>query len=84
MNMKKGEVITVPAPDRQTVLRLAEIGDMGSDPDNAPRDKVAAQLDRQLSDELSDEYLKYLHVLFPVVIDQDILDNMKQQGQQGG
>jgi peptidyl-prolyl cis-trans isomerase D len=83
MKMKKDDVTTSALPDRQLVLRLADIVDIDAAAAKAERAKLGDEIDRQLSDELSDEYLRYLKTIYPVTIDRDVLDTLQQQGQQG-
>jgi peptidyl-prolyl cis-trans isomerase D len=77
--MKKGEVVAMPLPDRQLILRLTDLVD--ADPaGNAAWSRVAGELQGQMPNELTDQYIKYLRVIFPVEIDRNLLDSLRQQG----
>ncbi len=76
--MKKGEVASLPLPDHQLILRLVDLVD--ADPKDAERGKVTGDLNGRMPSELSEQYIKYLRVLFPVEVDRSVLENMRQQG----
>ena len=78
--MKKGDVITLPLPDRQLVLRLATLTDADPAADKDALNRIKVELGSQMPDELTAQYTKYLRVLFPVEIDQSLLDSLRQQG----
>jgi peptidyl-prolyl cis-trans isomerase D len=80
MKMKKGEAIAMPLQDRQVVLRLAELIDADPATDANGRNKISGELATRTTREFTDEYLKYLRVLFPVEINESVLDSLRQQG----
>ncbi len=85
MHLKKGEVTIVPLQDKQLVLRLAEIVDMGQAEMKTAQPKLGTEIDHDLSNELSDQYLSYLKKIHPVSVNRDVLDTMEQSSsQQGG
>lgn len=78
--MKKGDVITNASPDKQYVLRLVDIVPVDlSKPDNA-RQKVVEDMEARMPYELLHAYAEHLHKLFPVTIDQELLETLKMQG----
>jgi peptidyl-prolyl cis-trans isomerase D len=80
LKLKKGEVIVLPQPGKQLILRLAEITSTGDKKDESAEGKIAAELNSAAPKDLADEYIKYLRVLFPVKINQDAFDSIAQQG----
>jgi peptidyl-prolyl cis-trans isomerase D len=78
--LKKGEVTVVPTPDRQLVLRLAELIEADPAADHDAEAKIRTELQGRLPNELTAQYSKYLRVLFPVDVDQALLDSMRDQG----
>lgn len=80
MKMKKGDVITANGSDQQLVLRLADLVDVDPSADNAGLMKIKDELAGQMPNELGEEYFKYLRIIFPVEIDQNTLDGIRQQG----
>jgi peptidyl-prolyl cis-trans isomerase D len=79
-NMKKGDVITSSQPDRQLILRLAEIVNPDNTPGNANQARVGGEARRQLPIDLSLELVNYLRQVYPVWVDQEALDTLRQQG----
>jgi peptidyl-prolyl cis-trans isomerase D len=80
LKLKKGEVVVVPDGDKQLILRLADIVPADDKKDDVAAGKINAELNNAAPKELSDEYLKYLHTLFPVTIKPDAFDSIAQQG----
>jgi peptidyl-prolyl cis-trans isomerase D len=80
LKMKKGEAITVPMEGRQMILRLADFVDVDPAAGGDVRGKLANDLAGQMPGEITGEYLKYLHMLFPVDVNQSLLDTLRQQG----
>jgi peptidyl-prolyl cis-trans isomerase D len=79
LGMKKGEVVSQPLPGKQMVLRLADVVDADMSAEQAAN-QVKAQLDTQMPVELKAQYVKYLRILFPVDINQGLVESLKQQG----
>ncbi len=78
--MKKGDVITEKLPDHQLILRLTEIDDVDPASDETGLHKVSDQLTSQIPAELTDEFARYLRIIFPVEIDQSLMESLRQQG----
>lgn len=78
--MKKDDVITATGPDRQYILRLADIAAVDPAHPDDTRLKVVKDIDDKLPYELIDEYSTFLNLRFPVKVDQELLDTMKKQG----
>jgi peptidyl-prolyl cis-trans isomerase D len=80
MRMKKGDVVTAPEGDRQLILRLAEIADIGADENSEAKGKIAGELSTDVPKEIAEQYIRHLRVLFPVDIHRDVLETVSQQG----
>ena len=78
--MKKGEVLTTTGPGEQVILHLSSFIEADPKADDARKAKLSDELETNLPTELTEEYLKYLHIVFPVEINQDALDSVRQQG----
>ncbi len=78
-HLKKGEVTTTSAGNQQIVLRLANLVEADPAPDSAKL-KITDELKKNATTELTQQYLDYLHQLFPVEINQDALETVRQQG----
>ncbi len=78
--LKKGEVATAVLPGQQIILQLTQISEADPAGGDIPKTKIAEELKTNVQNELTEEYLKYLHILFPVEINQDTLETMRQQG----
>lgn len=80
MKLKKGEATVLPLNGKQMIVRLAQIVSVGDTVDPAAAGKISSELTNDATKGFADEYGKYLRVLFPVVIHQDALDGIAQQG----
>jgi peptidyl-prolyl cis-trans isomerase D len=78
--LKKGEVTVLPILDKQYVLRLAEILPANTNDSDEAKSKIADELKSTVPNELTEEYLKYLSIIFPVEVNQDALETVRQQG----
>ncbi len=77
--MKRGDVITASAPDKQFVLRLADIVPVDPQKPEASRGKVVEDLKDRLRLDYLEQYDSHLKTLFPVKIDGELLTNLKRQ-----
>ncbi|MGE3624121.1 MAG: SurA N-terminal domain-containing protein [Bdellovibrionales bacterium] len=81
LKLKKGEVTVIPQGDRQLVVRLAQRVDAAPvSPDNGAYGRVASELNTRMPNEIVEQYVKYLRVIFPVDIDRGLLESLRQQG----
>jgi len=78
--MKKGDVITASGHDKHFVLRLADIAAVDPAKPDSGMAKVAADLRERRQYELVEEYSKFLRRRFPVKINGELLDSLRQQG----
>lgn len=78
--MKKGDVITLPGPARQYIIRLADIAQVDPKKPEPSRLKVVDDLKRILPLELIAHYSKYVKEIFPVKIDSELLKSLRDRG----
>jgi len=78
--MEKGDVITHPAPDRQYVLRLADIIQVDPAKPDEARLKVVDDMNEKMAYELIEEYSRFLRQRFPVKINQELFETLKRRG----
>jgi len=77
--MQLNDVITSSDAAYHYVLRLAEIVPVNPKKPDSAISKVVDDLNDNFPLELLDQYSKYLRTVFPVKIDQPLLDSMKNQ-----
>ncbi len=80
MQMKKGDVVSAPDGDRQLILRLADIVDIGADENPEAKGKIAGELSTDVPKEIAEQYLRHLRTLFPVDIHRDVMETVNAQG----
>lgn len=78
--MEKGDVITFPAPEKQYVLRLADVISVDPAKPDEGRLKVVEDLNDKMAYELIEAYSKFLRQRYPVKINQELLDSLKRRG----
>lgn len=80
LKIEKGGVSVSSLPDRQIILRLSQTIDADPAAGGVAAAKVADETAKQRPAEFGDQYLKYLRVLFPVEIDESLMETLRQQG----
>jgi hypothetical protein len=80
LKMKKGEAVGVPMDDRQLILRLADFVEVDPAAGGDVRSKLANDLAEEMPSEITGQYLKYLQVVFPVDVNESLLNSLRQQG----
>jgi peptidyl-prolyl cis-trans isomerase D len=78
--MKEGDVVTVPAKDKQFVLRLTELVQVDPSKPSPAKEKVTEDLTDRVPMETAEEYENFLHIRYPVHIDETLLETLKKQG----
>ncbi|MFY9287796.1 MAG: peptidyl-prolyl cis-trans isomerase [Alphaproteobacteria bacterium] len=78
--LKKGEVAIVPLQTQQLIVRLDSLKDIDPTKNDDNKLKIGEELKKDLPNELTEEYLKYLEILFPVTINRDVLEAVRRQG----
>ncbi|HEU0118138.1 MAG TPA: SurA N-terminal domain-containing protein [Alphaproteobacteria bacterium] len=82
--LKKDEVAVAPTVGEQVVMRLKDVTNAAPDANADAKIKIVDEIKKDTSNELTEQYLKYLHQKFPVEINQDALESVRMQGNQGG
>jgi peptidyl-prolyl cis-trans isomerase D len=77
--IKKGETTTGTDGNKIVVARLASITDVPSASDDIHKNKIEGEIKQATSDELLDQYIQYLHTVFPVKINAELVGQMRQQ-----
>ena len=78
--MKKGDIITSTGPDKQYVLRLAEVAAVDPAKPDAALEKVVDDVHERMPVELVDEYSKFLHQRYPIRINEEMMETLRKQG----
>ena len=81
--MKKGDVTTAAVPGKQYVLRLSDIVPVDPAKPEASRIKVLEDLKEKLPRVFVDAYSDYLHGVFPVKINEELVEQLKFRDQDG-
>jgi peptidyl-prolyl cis-trans isomerase D len=77
--LKKGDVTTASVGATQVILRLNSLSEADAAGD-AAKLKITDELKKNGTTELTQQYLDYLKQIFPVEINQDALESVRQQG----
>ncbi|MDX2028297.1 MAG: SurA N-terminal domain-containing protein [Alphaproteobacteria bacterium] len=78
--MKKGEVSVSSLMDRQMIVRLAEIIEVDENANAGIKGQVTDALGRHVPQELAEQYVKHLRDIFPVKVNREALNDMRQRG----
>ncbi|MDD3287604.1 MAG: SurA N-terminal domain-containing protein [Alphaproteobacteria bacterium] len=79
VRMQRGDVLTSSTPDKQYVLRLADIIQVDpKNPDEGKR-KVIDDFEDQMPMDILEQYSKNLRKVFPVKIHKDMMDMLRNQ-----
>jgi peptidyl-prolyl cis-trans isomerase D len=79
LKLSKGQAMTAALDGRQLIIRLQTLENAGV-PDATITAKVSDTFKTDTQKELSEEYVKFLQTIFPVKINQDVLESVRQQG----
>ncbi len=79
--MKRGDVLTAAAPDKQMILRLADIVPVDPQKPDPSRMKIADFLQDKLRLDILGQYDAYVHAANPVKVNAELLASLKKQGE---
>ncbi len=82
--MKKGDVVALSGPNRQYVIRLADIVPVDPKKPEPSRLKVVDDLKRILPIELVAQYSEHVKKIFPVWINSELLEELRNRGVEEG
>ncbi|MDR3450845.1 MAG: SurA N-terminal domain-containing protein [Alphaproteobacteria bacterium] len=79
LHIRKGEIAADSDHGKQIVIRVASIIDADPAKDDPRKGQIESRLKEGASEDLTEQYLQHLTKVFAVKIDNDLLDQLRQQ-----
>jgi len=79
LKLKKGDTTSAAADGKEIVVRVASITDADMTKDDPRKNMIASQIKQHIGDEILDQYTDYLRQVFPVTVNNEVLDSVRQQ-----